>query len=95
MGSLGSTARPCPGRSPGYVYLGQPLPGNRYRIFLIADGFATHIKVAGVVSPDPVTGQLVDQVPGPAPEPADRIQHALLRLRAGHPGDADACGTYR
>ena len=36
-----------PGPMPGFVYLGEPLPGNRYRIFLVADGFATHVKLAG------------------------------------------------
>ena len=35
------------GPLPGFVYLGEPLPGNRYRIFFVADGFATHIKLAG------------------------------------------------
>ena len=42
-----------PGPLPGFVYLGEPLPGNRYRIFLVADGFATHIKLPGTVTADP------------------------------------------
>ena len=40
------------------VYLGQPLPGNRYRLFLVADGFAIHVKLPGTVTPDPETGRL-------------------------------------
>ncbi len=53
MGSLEIHSSALPGPLPGYVYLGQPLPGNKYRIFLVANGFATHIKIAGVVTPDP------------------------------------------
>ena len=56
-------------------------PGNRYRIFLVADGFATHIKLAGTVTPDPSTGQLEDQLQRTAAESAYRLQHALLRFR--------------
>ena len=47
-----------PGPIQGGIYLGQPKPGNRYRVFLSADGFATHVKLAGVVQADPATGQL-------------------------------------
>ena len=90
VGSLKIESSALPGPLPGSVYLGQPLPGNRYRIFLVADGFATHIKLAGTVTPDPATGQLDDHIPEPAAEPADRLRHALLRLRAGSPRDPDA-----
>jgi hypothetical protein len=43
---------------PGSIYLGEPQPGNRYRLFLTADGFGTHIKLPGSVRLDPATGQL-------------------------------------
>lgn len=42
----------------GTVYVGQPLPGNRYRLFLNADGFGISIRLKGDVRPDPVTGQI-------------------------------------
>src|SRR5262249_31984570 len=58
IGSLVIDSSALPAPIPGFVYLGQPRPGNRYRLFLVADGFATHVKVAGVVTPDPDTGQL-------------------------------------
>jgi len=54
--TLDTAALPAP--IDGGIYLGEPLPGNRYRIFLTADGFATHVKLAGDVRPDPRTGQL-------------------------------------
>src|SRR3954451_20678296 len=42
----------------GSVYLGAPLAGNPYRLFVVADGFGLSVRLKGVVTPDPVTGQL-------------------------------------
>jgi hypothetical protein len=42
----------------GSVYLGQPLPGNPYRLFVVADGFGLSVRLKGTVTPDPNTGQL-------------------------------------
>ncbi len=42
----------------GSVYVGQPLPGNRYRLFINADGFGISIRLKGDVRPDPVSGQI-------------------------------------
>jgi hypothetical protein len=42
----------------GSVYVGQPLPGNRYRLFVNADGPGISIRLKGTVTPDPVTGQV-------------------------------------
>ena len=88
VGSLTIESSALPGPIPGYVYLGEPLPGNRYRIFLVADGFATHIKLAGTVTPDPRPASSPSPSPN-SPEPADRLQHALLRLRTRTPRDPD------
>ena len=66
VGSLTIESSALPGPLPGYVYLGQPEPGSPYRLFLIANGFATHVKLAGTVTPDPATGRLVisfDELP--------------------------------
>jgi hypothetical protein len=42
----------------GSVYVGQPLPGNRYRLFVNADGPAISLRLVGTVTPDPQTGQV-------------------------------------
>jgi hypothetical protein len=47
-----------PGPISGGIFLGDREGDNRYRIYLTADGFATHVKLAGVAVPDPQTGQL-------------------------------------
>ena len=42
----------------GSLYIGEPQPGNQYRLFMIFDGFGIHAKLAADVHPDPLTGQL-------------------------------------
>ncbi len=89
VGTVEIDSSALPGPIPGCIYLGEPQPGNRYRIFLTADGFATHVKLAGIGhtrSADRAAGR---HLPRPAAEPVDRVQHALLRLRARPARDAD------
>jgi hypothetical protein len=59
VGSLTLESSALPGPLPGYIYLGQPEPGNKYRIFLVADGYSVHVKLPGTVRADPGSGQLV------------------------------------
>ncbi len=42
----------------GAVYIGEPKPGDQYRLFMIASGFGINAKLIGTVKPDPVSGQL-------------------------------------
>ncbi len=88
IGTLQIHSSALPGALPGALYLGEPLPGNRYRVFLTADGFGLHIKLAGLLDPDPVTGQVVGDLRRPAPGPLPALRPARLRRRArplGHP----------
>ena len=39
----------------GAVYIGEPKPGERYRLILTADGFGVHVKLPGTVAADPDT----------------------------------------
>ena len=59
VGNLSLTSSALPGPIPGNIYLGEPRPGNRYRLILAADGYATHVKLTGSIKADPQTGQLV------------------------------------
>ena len=72
----------------GSVYIGEPKPGDQYRLFLIADGFGIHAKLVGSALPDARTGQLTI-VRRPAPGPVRRLPAAPLRLRPRPDGDAD------
>ncbi len=42
----------------GSLYIGEPLPGDQYRVFMIFDGFGIHAKLIAGVHPDPRTGQI-------------------------------------
>jgi hypothetical protein len=42
----------------GSVFIGQPLSGNRYRLFVSADGYGASIRLKGTVTPNPETGQV-------------------------------------
>jgi hypothetical protein len=43
----------------GSVYIGEPKPGNQYRLFMIASGFGMNVKLVGSIKPDPQTGDLI------------------------------------
>ena len=94
IGTLELHTALLPGPLPGYIYLGRPLPGDRYRVFLSADGFNVHVKLAGSISPDPATGQLTI-VFNDLPETpfADFTLHVFGSER-GSLATPTACGTY-
>lgn len=61
VGTLMVDVAALPEPIPGEVYLMTPKPGERYRLLITADGFATHFKLTGTVTPDPETGQLTTE----------------------------------
>jgi hypothetical protein len=42
----------------GSMYIGQPKPGEQYRLFEVVSGFGLNAKLIGTFHPDPATGQL-------------------------------------
>jgi hypothetical protein len=78
----------------GGMYLGQPLPGNRYRVFLTADGFGTHIKLAGTVNPDPNTGQVIVDFPNLPQSPLEEFDLHVFGAERGLLATPTQCGTY-
>jgi hypothetical protein len=58
VGSVSITSPLVPEPLTGAVYVGEPQPGNRYRLFLVADGRGVTVRLKGSVHPDPATGQL-------------------------------------
>ena len=87
VGTLEIDSSALPGRS-GAIYLGEPQPGQPYRIFLTADGFGTHVKLPGSVHPDPRPGS-GGHLQRPAAVAVPGVQLPLLRLRARPARDAD------
>jgi hypothetical protein len=42
----------------GSLYFAEPVPGDQYRLFMVASGFGINAKIVASVKPDPQTGQL-------------------------------------
>jgi hypothetical protein len=78
----------------GGIYLGEPRPGNRYRIFLTADGFGTHVKLAGTIRPDPQTGQLVTAFVDLPQSPLSEFNLHFFGSERGALATPTQCGTY-
>ena len=94
VGSLSIESSALPGPVPGFVYLGQPLPGNRYRIFLVANGFGTHIKLAGSVAANSQNGQLVITFKELPQTPLTAFNMHFFGSERGLLATPTQCGTY-
>jgi hypothetical protein len=62
----------------GEVFVGKPLPGNMFRLFLSAFSTGVRIKQIGTVTPDPVTGQLTTTFEDTPQLPAANITLSLF-----------------
>ena len=89
---IDSPALPAP--IEGGIYLGDPQPGNRYRIFLTADGFATHVKLAGAAQLDPQTGQVVTTFEDLPQSPLTEFKLHFFGAERGLLATPTQCGTY-
>ncbi len=94
VGSLEIHSSALPGPLPGWAYIGEPLPGNRYRVFLVADAFATHVKLPGTISPDPATGQLTISFENLPQSPLTAFNMHFFGSERGTLATPTQCGTY-
>jgi hypothetical protein len=94
IGTLQIVTALLPGPLPGYVYLGEPRPGDRYRIFLIADGFGLHIKLRGTIKLDPATGQVVASFKDLPQAPFEQFKMHIFGSERGVLATPTECGTY-
>ena len=85
--SIGTPA--LPERLEGSAYIGEPKPGNQYRLFLTASGFGMNIKFVGSFKPDPKTGRLTAEFSNSAPGAVRRLPAAPVLRRTGADGDPD------
>jgi hypothetical protein len=94
IGSASILSSALPGALPGSIYIGEPLPGNRYRMFLTADGFATHIKLAGSIRANPITGQITTTFEELPQSPLTEINLHFFGSERGILATPTQCGTY-
>ncbi len=58
IGTVSVSSPALSGQLVGSVYIGEPEPGNQYRLFLIFAGSGMNIKLVGSFRPNPETGQV-------------------------------------
>jgi hypothetical protein len=78
----------------GSVYIGEPKPGNQYRLFLIASGFGINAKLVGSFRPDPETGQLTAFFEDLPQVPFDSFQLHLFASDRGLMATPTGCTIY-
>lgn len=94
VGTLSISTPTLPGPLPGYVYLGEPKPGERYRLVIVANGFNVHVKLPGTVSPDPKTGQLTISFKDLPQFPFSDFNMHFFGAERGTLATPTSCGTY-
>ncbi len=94
VGTVTIKSESLPGDLTGSIYLGQPLPGNQYRLFLLADGFGIHAKLLGKLLPDPQTGQLRTEFDGLPQLPFEKFEMHLFASDRGILATPAQCAVY-
>ncbi|HEY7257113.1 MAG TPA: hypothetical protein VH476_10575 [Solirubrobacterales bacterium] len=79
----------------GSVYIGEPKPGDQYRLFLVVDGFGIHAKLVGSVRPDPTTGQVQVHFEGLPQVPFDEFDMHLFSSDRGLMATPTVCTIYK
>jgi hypothetical protein len=79
----------------GSVYIGEPKPGNKYRLFLIASGFGVNAKLVGSFKPDPQTGRLTAFFEDLPQVPFEDFQLHLFASDRGLMATPTRCTIYR
>ena len=83
-----------PGPIFGYIYLGTPQPGDRFRVILTASGFATNVKLLGSVRVSPSTGQVVTTFADLPQTPFQEFNLHFFGSERGLFATPTQCGTY-
>jgi hypothetical protein len=94
IGTLRIDSSALPSPIDGAMYLGEPKPGNRYRLIFAADGFETHVKLEGTVELDPQTGQVVTSFTNLPQSPLQEFDVHIFGAERGLLAMPEKCGTY-
>jgi hypothetical protein len=94
VGTLSVESSALPGPIPGSIYLGTPLPGNRYRLILTADGYSIHVKLPGSAIADEKTGQVTVSFQDLPQTPFSDFNMHFFGSERGLLATPTECGTY-
>jgi len=82
------------GRLQGSVYIGEPKPGDQYRLFEIASGFGINAKLIGSFKPNPITGQVTAYFENLPQAPFEDFQLHLFSGERALMATPTACTIY-
>jgi hypothetical protein len=94
VGTVVLSSESISGPLEGSIYLGEPLPNETYRLFLLADGFGLHVKLVGKLIPDPATGQLRTQFLNLPQLPLEKFQMHIFASDRGVFATPIHCAVY-
>ncbi len=94
VGTLSLLSSALPEAIPGGIYLGDPKPGDRYRVIVTADGYGTHIKLPSSVKLDPRTGKLTAIFENLPQSPLSEFSMHFFGSERGLLATPAHCGTF-
>ena len=94
VGTVSVNSSALPGPIPGYIYLGTPLPGDRYRLILTAEGYNVNVKLAGSALADPQTGRVTVSFQDLPQTPFSDFNMHFFGSERGLLATPTHCGTY-
>ena len=94
IGTFQIETQALPGPLTGSVYIGEPNPGDQYRLYEIASGFGINAKLVGSVKPNPVTGRLTVYFENLPQVPFDDFQLHLFSSDRGLMSTPTQCSVY-
>ena len=78
----------------GSLYIGEPKPGNQYRIFMISSGFGIYSKLVAEAHPDPTTGLVTMSVSDLPQVPFEEFNLHLFASDRGLMATPTHCTLY-
>jgi hypothetical protein len=94
VGTIEIDSSALPGELPGAIYLAEPQPGNKYRLFITGDGFGTHVKLPGSVRLDAQTGRIVVVFKDLPQTPLEGFNFHFFGSERGLLATPTHCGSY-
>lgn len=94
IGTLTINSSALPGPISGAMYLGEPKPGDRYRVLLAADGYETHVKLVGSAHLDPESGQITVRFDELPQTPLQEFDLHIFGAERGLLATPERCGEY-
>jgi hypothetical protein len=94
VGTVDIHSAALPGDLEGSIYLGEPEPGNQYRLFMLAEGFGIHAKFVGKLVPDPSTGKLQAEFNDLPQLPFDQFDLHIFASDRGILATPTHCAVY-